>query len=171
MGNSCAQQLTGRARSSRHGSLDVVMADFPHLPLPEREMESTEGSRPWTVREVCGIGTLVARSAHRWSDPHTRIAGSRPAPAADPTSCGASSRRSRFSQNMHAPVDLGILGPPMTVRRRLWENLCLRLSRRLTNGRRSPVTTAPRRELGLAPTGSSHSSGNRPASERRLLLR
>ncbi len=69
------------------------------------------------------------------------------------------------------PVDLGILGPPMTVRRRLRENLCKRLSRRLANGRRGPVTTAPRRELGLAPTGSSHSSGNRPASERRLLLR
>ena len=45
-------------------------------------MESTGGSRPWTVREVCGIDTLVVRSAHRWPDPHTGITESRLAPAA-----------------------------------------------------------------------------------------
>jgi len=35
------------------------------------------------VREVCEIDTPLVRSAHRWPDPHTGIAGSRPAPAAD----------------------------------------------------------------------------------------
>jgi len=37
-------------------------------------MEGTGGISLWTVRGVCGIVTPMARSAHRWSDPHTGIA-------------------------------------------------------------------------------------------------
>ncbi len=81
-GNSCAQRHTGRARSSRHGNLNVVMAVFPSSFVARVLNAEHRGISPWTVREVCGIDTLVARSAHRRLDPHTGITESRLAPAA-----------------------------------------------------------------------------------------